>query len=140
MTQDFIHLLFTQKGNQEGYNLQLQYLLKLDRCHYTWVLVVANTVNDAATFKLGIPLAMITGGVACRAHGIIKTIIINCLKQYPSKLIISNDDFKSLRSNSRRHPSSHELRALRKLSLSVIIVNYHYHVISVSTVIQYLLN
>lgn len=83
---------------------------------------------------------MITGDVACRAHGIIKITIKNCLKQYPFKLIISNGDFKSLRSNSRRHPSSHELKALKKLSLSVIIVNYHYHVISASTVIQNLLN
>lgn len=115
LTQDFIHLLFTQKGNHEGYNLQLQYLLTLDRCHYTWVLVVANTANDVATFKLGIPLAMITGDVAWRAHGIIKIAIINCLKQYPFKLIISNGDFKSLRSSSRRHPSTHELKALRKL-------------------------
>lgn len=64
LTQDFIHLLFTQKGNHEGYNLQLQYLLTLDRCHYTWLLVVANTATDVATFKLGIPLAMMTGDVA----------------------------------------------------------------------------
>lgn len=70
LTQDFIHLLFTQKGNREGYNLQLQYLLKLDHCHCTWVLVVANTVNDAATFKFGMPLAMISGDVEFRAEGI----------------------------------------------------------------------
>lgn len=79
LTQDFIHLLFTQKGNHEGYNLQLQYLLKLDHCHCIWVLVDANIVNDAATFNVGNPLAMITGDVDLRVHGIIKIAVISCL-------------------------------------------------------------